>query len=292
MRSNLILFPLILLFCAAFISEGWADIPVVVNVSQDTFGPQDEISLFAGVNEGINEKVDLYLALIIPGIPDIFYMGPDLGFYNEPIPIVSNWKPSDIPEIKLFTYIFTGQEPKGEYLWCGGMFYHGSSITAENLIGDISWVKFNFSADGIVDWFPKDGTVVQTTEPDLFLLFSKPVNKNSVIEHIEIKVESLGSGKVAEIKWIDGERYVIVDTGDYTIQQRISEDDYISPTWTEGDKKLTLHVGSYTIYGMTFSLHNGVSYELTFRVLQGASFTDGDPVPSRVIGPISFSVAD
>ena len=284
---------LILSFCAAYTPNGWADTAsVVVNVSQDKIDPQEELSLSAGVDGSMDQDVDLYLGLSIPGITDFFYLGTDLGFYNDPIPILSNWKPSKVPVIKLFTHTFTGQEPQGEYFWYGGMFYPGSPLTSENLLSDISYVGFSFSADGIVDYFPKAGTVVQTEEPDLFLLFSRPPNKDSVLEHIEIKLRSLDSGKTAEVKWINGERFLVVDIPDCCIiEEKISENEYIDLMWTEDDRKITFHVGSYTKYGVTFSLHKGGSYESTFRLLHGAFFADGDPIPSKVIGPISFSVA-
>jgi hypothetical protein len=118
------------------------------------------------------------------------------------------------------------------------------------------------------------------------------VNVDSVIQRMEIKIESLSSGKVAEVLWVDGQRVLRAFLPPGTIvTQQITATDYIQPLWTEENKRLNLHVSTYTLYGETYSLHLGGSYRLTLRIPEGATFADGSPIPSAVIGPLDFSVA-
>jgi hypothetical protein len=172
------------------------------------------------------------------------------------------------------------------------MFLPGRPLLTENLVGEVSVVRFDFTAPSILSWFPQHGTVLNTTTPDLSLLFKKPVNVDSIIQRMEIKIESLSSGKVAEVLWVDGQRVLRAFLPPGTIvTQQITATDYIQPVWTEENKRLNLHVSTYTLYGETYSLHFGGSYRLTLRILDGGGFADGSPIPSSEIGPLDFSVA-
>jgi hypothetical protein len=266
---------------------------VSVSVSADRFQPRDRLSLLAGIQGSGARQVDLYLGLLVPGTPAALFMGPDLAFSTDPTAALTGWQPVPVPDIDLSSYTFTGVEPEGDYFWCGVMYESGSTPGPETLVGPISCTPFHFSPHGIIDWFPHEGSVFETTEPDMQLHFSRAVRGDSVEQHVEVAIESLTSGKRVEVIRIDGERWVVADIPEVaTVYRRVSDDEYISHTWDSDGTRLVLHVGSYTVFGMNFSLHRGGSYELTLRLLQGGSFADGSVIPSRVIGPLTFSIAE
>ncbi len=75
-----------------------------------------------------------------------------------------------------------------------------------------------------------------------------------------------------------------------TISKAIEGDEFISQAWTENDTKIGYKIQSFTVYGQTFALHHGVTYQLSFNLTQGAVFADGTDIPEKNLGPITFMV--
>lgn len=282
--------------------QGFAQPGIQVELSKDSVQKGDQIILRAGITGSWDQKVDVYLALLLPLDPVIYYLGPDLQFTPVKVAMVNGWKPVAIANVDLFSHTFTQNGVEGEYNWCGALTYAGKDLfeTGSILPGSLAVTSFTFSKSsaaydsnaGIITWLPQDGDIFNTTEPEFFLEFSKPVNTESVKKNVAVTLKSLSSGKTVSVESDENDEWWATATIPAlgTISQKINENEFILQTWVENDTKITFQIKSVTVYGQTFSLNPGASYEVTFQLKKGALFADSVEIPEKALGPIIFSI--
>lgn len=281
--------------------ESNAGVGIDAEVSRNSVKQGDEITFRAGITGSWDQAVDVYLALLKPLDSSIYYLGPDLKLTTKRTALLRGWVPFAIANVDLYHYAVSKNDIDGDYFWCGVLTYAGRDLFGVDSVlpGAVSVAQFSktdsaYDPDaGVVDWLPREGTVFHTTEPEVFLEFSKPVDRDSVEKRIAVTIKSLSSGKIVSVKHDeeDGERWataVIPDFG--TVSQKIEENEFISHGWSEDDTRIVYQIESFTVYGQTFALHHGVTYQLTFQLMKGAMFADGNSIPEKNLGPITFSI--
>ena len=297
----LFVFSLLVVFALTPV-QGSAQPGIQVELSQDSVQKGDQIILRAGITGSGDQAVDVYFALLLPQDSALYYLGPDLQFTPVKVAILSGWKPFAIANVDLFSYTFTEDIVEGEYKWCGALTYAGKDLFEAGgiLPGSVAVTPFTFLKSsaaydpnaGIITWIPQDGDLFNTTEPEFFLQFSKPVNKESVKKNVEVTLKSLSSGKIVSVSSDENNEWwataVLPALG--TISQKINENEFILQSWVENDTKILFKIKSVTVYGQTFSLNQGASYEVTFQLKKGALFSDSLEIPEKTLGPIIFSI--
>lgn len=290
---------LLLLLCAV---PGIAEVGIKLEVNKDVVLPGDKIVCRGGITGSMQnpQPVDIYLALMRQYDPLIYYLTPDLQVTNTKTPIVEDWNPVALDTVDVFSFTLNETSLKGEYYWAGVLTYADKDPFTDGSIlpgaESLAIVPFQFTAAdaGIVYWSPQENDTFTSNEPEVFLQFSKPVEKTSAEQKIEVQIESLSSGKTVSVEYnAAGERWasaVIPNLG--TLSMKLEDNDFLSQAWSKNNTKLTYQVKGFTIYGQTFQLNYGVTYKVTFHLIKGAVFADGTAIPEKTIGPITFSISD
>jgi hypothetical protein len=123
-------------------SASFAPLPstVALSLNQTNFQPQETHLLTLAVTPGgTPQAVDLYLVLELPDQSWLFGQ-PDGRLIPEAWPIVSNRTVAPFRG-ELLRYMFTGQEPLGQYRWLAGFTEPGRSTM---IIGQIAEAPFEF----------------------------------------------------------------------------------------------------------------------------------------------------
>lgn len=281
----------------SFPVTGSAGVGVDVEVNRNSVEQGDEIMFRAGITGSWDQPVDLYLGLVKPFDSSIYYLGPDLQLTTEKTAVLQGWIPFEIPIVDLYNFVFGQNEVNGDYFWCAVLTYAGQDLFQDGSIlpvpGAVSVAQFvkTGSSAGIVDWFPREGAVFNTTEPKIFLGFSRSVDTASVEKRMAVTLTSLSSGKTVTVSHKDnGERWATVVIPGLALSQRIEGNEFISQGWSGDGTRISYQIQSVTLYGQTFALHHGVTYQLTFQLMTGATFADGSSIPGETLGPITFSI--
>lgn len=161
---------------------------------------------------------------------------------------------------------------------------------------DINTMVFNLPAlpdpEGIIDWNPKDGVILNTIEPDFDLTFSDSVDSIEIEKYFKISITNVSSEKSVVMLYINGEEWISIriPSENTKVLKKVTDEEYIDLEWNESNTKVTLHVGSYTFEGKTYTLTDGATYRFTFQLLEGATFSNGIKLSPQTIGPAQFSI--
>ncbi|MEA2059339.1 MAG: hypothetical protein U9P10_02200, partial [Thermodesulfobacteriota bacterium] len=212
----------------SFPVTGSAGVGVDVEVNRNSVEQCDEIMFRGGITGSWDQPVDLYLGLVKPFDSSIYYLGPDLQLTTEKTAVLQGWIPFEIPIVDLYNFVFGQNEVNGDYFWCAVLTYAGQDLFQDGSIlpvpGAVSVAQFvkTGSSAGIVDWFPREGAVFNTTEPKIFLGFSRSVDTASVEKRMAVTLTSLSSGKTVTVSHKDnGERWATVVIPGLALSQRI-----------------------------------------------------------------------
>lgn len=265
---------------------------LLLSVNAAQLSPSDNLAVSlaysdsAAVGAG---PVDLYVAIDLPGSATLYFF-PD--FSITPAPWVRGWTPQAFAAAKFFDYRFSGAEPEGDY-----HIYAALAKAGGDLAGGIASVTARFTrTQGVLSSTPADGATVSVS-PVFTVVFSGPVDLDSVLDHSEVTVTSQQSGKVATLytgDWFGTpSRLVRLDYPNGTVvTSRLSAGtiSLVNFQLSDDGKTLSLPFQPVTVSGTTFSLSSGGSYTFGIKFLTGARLSSGYSLAGASVGPIGFTV--
>ena len=271
-----------------------------IKANQNCYLPGDELVLSASYDGGIEERVDVYVAFLLPG-DDIIFWGSDgehLVFTREPLPVVRGWIPTPFGDTPFFRYRVSGIEPPGGYKVVSA-FLRSEEFSSDALL---EYAEREFVLNrGIVSWSPEDGVVLDTIFPEFSFELCYGVDNVELLRHMRIKIESLLSGKWVEA-YPDGEDFLVhaflpgeVPGEETHIYKRYSLEDledmsFLRIEFSPNGKRFSFRIERYQTEFGEFSLHYGGSYKLSLEILEGLTDPEGREIPPGRV-EINFSIA-